>query len=108
MGDATYSFAFDQQAVVAAFRGVAPRELTLALVAAMTPDPAWEGCQVGLGESPLGPGTVCITTLGPFAGELQLRLVESFERHGVPILQVYEGGPEAFTVLATVRGGSWR
>ena len=107
MADVTYSFAFDQQAVVAAFRGVAPRELTLALVAAMTPDPAWEGCQVGLGESPLGPGTVCVATRGPCASELQLRLVESFERQGVPILQVYEGGPRAVNVLATVRNGSW-
>lgn len=107
MGEEGYSFVLDRLAVAVAFRGVEARDLTLALLAATVPDPAWEGCQVGLGESPLGPGTVCIATRGPFAGELQLRLVESFERQGVTVLQVYEGGPEAWTVLATARGGRW-
>lgn len=107
MADASYSFVFDRQAVIAAFRGVEARELTLALLAGLPPDPAWEGCQVGLGESPLGPGTVCVTTRGPRAGEIQLRMVEAFERQGVPIVRVYDGGPEELAVLATARGGRW-
>jgi hypothetical protein len=107
MADGAYSFVFDRQAAVSAFRGVEPRAVTMALLAGLAPDPAWEGCEVGLGESPLGPGTVCVRTRGPGAGELQLRLVEAFERQGVPIRQVYEGGPDEVAVLATVRGGRW-
>jgi|GEM_PF-7005894 len=107
MPEARYSFVFDRQSVVAAFRGVEPQAVTLALLAGLTPDPAWEGCQVGLGGSPGGRGTVCVCTRGPAAGEVQLRLVDAFERQGVPILQVYEGGPDEVSILATVRGGRW-
>jgi hypothetical protein len=107
MSDSTYSFVFDLQSAHAAFRGIGARELTLSLLAGLAPDPGWEGCRVELGESPLGPGTACVVTRGAAAGELQLRLVDSFERQQVRVIQVYEGGPEIGELLATALGSRW-
>jgi len=107
MNGDTYSFVYDRTSADAAFHGIAARELTLSVLAGLPPDPAWEGCLVYQGPSPLGGATVCIATQGSGAGEIQLRLIDAFEKQAIPILEVYEGGPEVTTPIATAREGRW-
>jgi hypothetical protein len=107
MLDATYSFVYDRAAADAAFHGIAPRELALSLLAGLPPPPAWEGCLVYQGPSPLAAATVCLATRGPGADEVQLRLLEAFERQGLAVLEVYEGGPEPSQGIAVARNGRW-
>jgi hypothetical protein len=107
MNGNTYSFVYDRNSADAAFHGIAARELTLSVLAGLPPEPAWDGCLVYQGPSPLGGATVCIVTRGPGADELQLRLVEAFERQAIPVLEVYEGGPEVAKPIAAARAGRW-
>lgn len=107
MADDSYSFVYDRQSADAAFHGVAARELSLSILAGLPPQPGWEGCLVYQGESPIEGATVCIGTLGNGAADLQLRLIEAFERQGIPILEVYEGGPGPGQAIAVARSGRW-
>jgi hypothetical protein len=107
MLDATYSFVYDRASADAAFHGIAPRELALSLLAGRPPPPAGEGCLIYQGPSPLASATVCLATRGPGADEVQLRLLEAFERQGLPVLEVYEGGPEPSQTIAVARNGRW-
>jgi hypothetical protein len=107
MNESVFSFVYDRQSADRAFYGIAPRELTLSILAGMQPLAQWEGCTVYRGPSPLAGGTVCIGISGPGADEVQLRLIEGFERQAVSVLQVYEGGPEATETIAAVRAGRW-
>jgi hypothetical protein len=107
MNDSAYSFVYDRQSADLTFHGIAPRELTLSILAGIQPLAQWEGCTVYRGPSPLEGGTVCIGTSGPGADEVQLRLIEGFEHQAVRVLEVYEGGPEAVEEIATVRAGRW-
>ena len=107
MNGKSYSFVYDKVSADAAFHGIAARELTLSVLAGLPPQPAWDGCLVYQGPSPLGGATVCIATQGSGADELQLRLVEVFERQAIPVLGVYEGGPEVAKPIATARAGRW-
>ena len=107
MSDSAYSFVYDRQSADRAFHGIAPRELTLSILAGMQPLTHWEGCTVYRGPSPLAGSTVCIGTSGPAADEVQLSLIEGLERQAVHVLEVYEGGPEATEAIAIVRAGRW-
>jgi hypothetical protein len=107
MNHATYSFVYDRTSADAAFHGIAVRELVLSILAAIPPESSWDGCLVYRGPSPLGETTVCLATQGAAADELQLRLIEALEQHGIRILQVYEGGPEITESIATARDGKW-
>lgn len=107
MTDPTFSFVYDRRTADAAFHGIATRELLLSVLAGLPPDPAWDGCLVYQGPSPLAGSTVCIGTRGHGADGLQLRLVEALERQGIPVLEVYEGGPEATAEIAAARDGRW-
>ncbi len=107
MAEALYSFVYDGQAAAQAFPGRAPRDLVLALLAGLRPAPAWEGCTVFAGDSPLGEQTVCIATRGPGADQVQQGLIEALERQGISVLQVYEGGPEQRELYATAHGAVW-
>ena len=44
---------------------------------------------------------------GPGARELQERLVETFEKTGIPVAAIYEGGPQPQLALARVADGVW-
>lgn len=107
MSEALYSFVYDAQAATQAFPGRAKRDLVLALLAGLRPEPDWEGCAVFEGDSPLGEQTVCIATRGPGADAVQQGLIEALERQGISVLQVYEGGPEQRELYASVRSGVW-
>jgi hypothetical protein len=107
MPEETYSFVYDRQSADAAFHGIAPRELSLSVLASMPPERTWDGCLVYQGPTPVAGPTVCLATRGPGAAELQLRLIEAFERHGIGILEVYEGGPEPSQSIAVAREGRW-
>jgi hypothetical protein len=105
----TASFVFDLSSANAAFPQIAPRELILAVLAGVPPQPAWEGCEVYQGPAPDGspPGTVCIGLRGPAADALQEAVVTAMERFGVSVPQIWEGGPEPSAMIAVVRGGRW-
>jgi hypothetical protein len=90
------------------FRKVGKREIVLAILATLPPEPHWDGCLVYEGETPLEDvRTVCVGTRGPAADEVQERLVEGFEKLGVRVLQVYEGGPEVRESIAKASEGKW-
>jgi hypothetical protein len=79
-----------------------------AILATVTPEAQWEGCLVYEGVTPLEEvRTVCIGIQGPDADKVQERLVEAFEKQGVPVLQIYEGGPEVSERIAVVSGQKW-
>ena len=109
MSESTYSFVFDRQAANEAFKQVGKRELVLAILATLPPETHWNGCLVYEGETPLEEvKTVCIGTKGPAADEVQERLIEAFGAAGVPILKVYEGGPEVREPMARAEEGKWK
>jgi hypothetical protein len=107
MSDPTYSFVYDRQSADQAFHGIAPRELMLSILAGLTPQPPWDGCLVYQGDSPLEGATVCIGTRGPGANDVQLGILEGFERLGVQVVEVYEGGPDVTEPIARARDGRW-
>lgn len=108
MAETAYSFVFDRKAAGEVFKQVGKREIVLAVLATIPPDPAWDGCLVYEGETPLGEvKTVCVGTRGSKADKVQERLVEGFEKLGIPILQVYEGGPEVKEPIAKAVEGKW-
>jgi hypothetical protein len=102
-----YSFVYDRATADAAFHGIGITELMLSVLAGITPEESWESTLVFEGASPVESPSVCIGTHGPGADQLQLRLLEALERHGIRILEVYEGGPEPRQEIAVARGGSW-
>jgi hypothetical protein len=108
MPETTYSFVFDRPASNEEFKQVGKRKLMLAILATVTPEASWEGCLVYEGETPLTEvRTVCIGIQGPAADKVQQRLVEAFEKQNVPVLQVYEGGPEIRERFGVVTDGKW-
>ena len=108
MPEDTFSFTFDLQTAQEAFRQIDTRRMILAVTATLVPEPGWEGCRIYTGPTPEDPDrTGCVATSGPCAGELQRRLVESFERLGVTVLKLYEGGPEISDAIAKVLEGKW-
>lgn len=108
MSDAIFSFVFDRRRALVAFPGVSVDQLMLAILARIPPPAAWEGCLVYTGATPLDPDTtVCVGTRGAGADEAQRQLVEQFEKLEIPVLAVYEGGPEQASPLARVGEGRW-
>jgi hypothetical protein len=108
MSETTYSLVFDRQSAADSFKQIGKRELMLAVLARIVPNPAWEGCTVYEGETPLEEvRTVCVGTRGAAADKVQERLVETLEGLGIRVLEVYEGGPEERERLAQVRDGRW-
>jgi len=108
VSETTYSLVFDRQTANQSFKQIGKRELMLAVLARIVPEPGWEGCTVYEGETPLEDvRTVCIGTRGPEADRVQERLVEALEGLGVKVLGVYEGGPEERERLARVAAGRW-
>jgi hypothetical protein len=109
MSETTYSFVFNRQAGNEAFKQTGKRELVLAILATVPPETHWNGCLVYEGTTPLEEvKTVCIGTRGPAADEVQERLITAFEAAGVPVLQVYEGGPEVRDRMARAEDGQWK
>ena len=108
MAETDYSFVFDRSSAEQIFKGVSVRNLTLAVLAGIPPTPSWDGCTVYQGPSPDDPQrTACVGQEGAGADEVQERMVEAFERLGIRVLKVYEGGPGERQSIATVRDGQW-
>ncbi len=107
MAAPTFSFVYDRRTADAAFHGIAARELVLSILAGLAPLADRDGCLVYQGESPIAGPSVCIGIRGPGADEIQLRILDVLERHGVRVLGVYEGGPEVGQTIATARDGRW-
>lgn len=106
--DDTFSFVIDLDAAQRVFLDVGAEAITLAVLAGIPVETRWQGCLVYEGESPVEEGrTACIATRGPGADSLQERLVAAFEGFGIPVLSVYEGGPEVRRSLARAEGERW-
>jgi hypothetical protein len=108
MSEAVYSFVFDRQKALLTYPKTGKYDLVLGILASIQPETGWEGCIVYDGISPMEePKTACIGVRGAAADRVQESLVEGFERKGVRILQVYEGGPEIRELFAKVENGTW-
>jgi len=108
MSESVYSFVFDRGEALKAFPQTGKYDLILGVLASMPPEAEWEGCVVYEGKSPMeGLQTVCIGIEGALADQVQEKLVEGFEQRGVPVLRVYEGGPEIQDVYAKVENQTW-
>ena len=108
MSDAVFSFVFDRRRALEVFPGIGVDRLVRAVLARVSPPAAWNGCVVYTGATPLDPGaTACVGTRGPAADRAQQQLVEQFEALEIPVLAVYEGGPEQEAALARADDGRW-
>ena len=109
MSGQTYSFVFDRKGALEIFKQVGDREIVLAVLAGLTPEPGWDGCLVYGGNPPdEHAGQYCIGTRGPGADTVQERLVEGLEKLGIGVLAVYEGGPEPLRTIGTASGSKWK
>ena len=108
MSESVYSFVFDKLRADKELAAVPLHDLALALLARQPPEDHWAGCEVFLGDTPLDPvRTRCIATRGPGAAEVQERLVEIMENLNIPVLAVYEGGPEEREIIARAEPPTW-
>jgi hypothetical protein len=109
MENETYCFLYDRRQAAQVFKRIDDRKLVLAILAINPPDPGWDGCVVFRGDAGQGEDLVCIATRGPAARAAQERLIEGFERHGIVVQQVFEGGPEQEEqTYAHAAGGVWQ
>ena len=108
MCESVYSFVFDRREALKLYPRTGKLGLVLAILASIPPEAEWEGCTIYEGISPLEQAsTVCIGVRGAEADRVQERLVGAFEQKGVPVLQVYEGGPKVRELLARAGGNTW-
>ncbi len=103
-----HSFTFDRESASQAYRQVGLRPLVLAVLASVPAREDWEGCIVFLGPSPGDESrTACVGIRGGGSEALQEALVAAFERAGVRVTAIYEGGPEVDETVAKASGGRW-
>lgn len=108
MSEPVFSFVFDRRRSLEVFPGIGVDRLVRAVLARVPPPVEWSGCVVYTGATPLDPGaTACVGTRGPCADAAQQLLVEQFEEVEIPVLAVYEGGPEQEVALARADAGRW-
>jgi len=108
MSDKTFSFIYDRKQADEVYHRIHPRQIGLAILAGITPEPIWNGSLVYIGEPPdEQKQNVCIAVRGPEAETIQERLIEGFEKAGITVLQIYEGGPEPTESVAKVSDGKW-
>jgi hypothetical protein len=109
MSDETvYSFVYDIASAARAFPQVGADDLVRAVLAGVPPEHGWDRCEVYEGPSPEDKeNTVCIGLRGPGAEAVQEHLVTAFERHGIVVRQVYEGGPPVRRRIARAAKGIW-
>ncbi|HUU01889.1 MAG TPA: hypothetical protein VM425_10635 [Myxococcota bacterium] len=109
MEENIYSFVYDAKAAEKEFAKIGMHRLVLAMLSGVRPEADFDGCLVYEGMSPQDvENTVCIGTRGPGAGRVQEKLIEAFENKSVPVLQVFEGGPEVRQAIAKAAGGEWK
>lgn len=108
MNDTTYSFVYDRAEAAKVFQEIGTQGLLLAILARIPAQADWEGCLVYSGEAPENDEQmICIGMTGPGAIQVQEQIVENFEKTGVPVPAIYEGGPEPTLELARVTDGRW-
>jgi len=109
MSVSTCSLVFDQISAAQAFPGVSIDKLVMALLATLHPEPDWEGGLLYSCPSPLDrENSACLVTRGPAAEVIQERLVGAMEKHGIVVIELFEGGPEPVSVIARVAQGRWQ
>ncbi len=108
MSDKIYSLVYDRKRASEAYQQVDERQIVLAILAGVAPEPSWNESLVYVGDPPDEQRqNVCVAVRGPEAEIIQQRLVEGFEKAGIEVLQIYEGGPEPTTPIAKASEGKW-
>jgi hypothetical protein len=108
VSESVYSFVFDKLRADAEISAVPLRALVLALLARLPFFNDTATTEIYTGDTPLDPGeTRCVAMRGPGADEVQERLVEILEDLNVPVLSVYEGGPEERELIARATPPTW-
>jgi hypothetical protein len=108
MSDKIFSLVYDRKRASEAYQQVDERQIVLAILAGIVPQPSWNGSLVYVGDPPDEQRqNVCIAIRGPEAETIQERLVEGFEKAGIEVLQIYEGGPEPTYTIAKASDGKW-
>lgn len=100
-------FSFKLSAARRVFKKVTPESMMLAVLAGVTPAPAWEGCQVSVAASDApGDSTVQIQTNGPGAEAAAEALAEALGKFGIePTACQASQAPSA--PLSTAHGDRW-
>jgi hypothetical protein len=108
MDHPVYSIVFDKRQADRELTPLSIDRMVLALLARQPPEAAWNECLVYEGETPSDPSTTkCVAMTGPCADRVQERLVETIESLNIPVLGVYDGGPEVRMKIARVKDGRW-
>ena len=108
MSENVFSLIYDRKSASESYQQVDERQIVLAILAGIAPEPSWNGSLVYVGDSPVGQEqNVCIAIRGPGAETIQERLVEGLEKAGIAVLQIYEGGPEPTKSIAKASEGKW-
>jgi len=108
MNDTTYSFVYDRAEAAKVFQEIGTQGLLLAILAGIPVEEGWEACLVYQGLAPENADRMnCIGMTGPGAMQVQEKIVEAFEKSGIPVPAIYEGGPEPQLELARASGGMW-
>ena len=108
MSDPVFSIVFNKRQADKELTPLAVDRMVLALLARQPPEAEWDGCLVFEGQTPDDPATTrCVGISGPCADKVQERLVETMEGLNIPIVGVYDGGPEVRIEIARVKDGTW-
>ena len=108
MSERVYSIVFDKRRADKELTPIGVDRMVMALLARQPPEAAWDGCLIFEGETPDDSATTrCVAMTGPCADQVQQRLVETMESLNIPVLGVYEGGPEMRLKIARVEGDTW-
>jgi len=108
MSDKIFSLVYDRKRADEAYQRIDARQIVLAILAGVVPEPPWNGNVVYVGDPPDDQRqNVCVAVRGGEAEIIQQRLVEGFEKSGIEVLQIYEGGPEPSDTIAKALDGKW-
>jgi hypothetical protein len=108
MSDPVYSIVFDKRQADEELTPLSVDRMVLALLARRPPKAEWNDCLVYEGETPSDASTTkCVAMTGPHADQVQERLVETMESLNIPVLGVYDGGPDVRIKITRVWDGAW-
>ena len=101
-------FTFNVDIAQAAFVGVPPERLVLALLAPIAVSPEWDGCRVLVEPAEGDGGTASVWVTGDAAAAVCRRLSDAFHNAGIPTrAEPRERAPATARAVAEAREGRW-